>query len=145
MDKKSIIKKLLLGPADWITLTPFLLVVTAAFGIWAFSMESGPAAVASIILILLSGGIYLQRLFFGWNENYEKLANEARESIEKSRNDALDALYLELKKNGVPSLVQDEATSVVWGMPGSAVRAKCADDILPLDKIAPKIVAMVMG
>jgi len=45
----------------------------------------------------------------------------------------------ELKKHQVRVLVQDEATSVVWGMPGSAVRAGCADEILPLGKIAQRI------
>lgn len=51
---------------------------------------------------------------------------------------------LELKKHAVPVLVQDEASSVVWGMPGSAVRAKCADEVLPLSKMAQRITAIVM-
>jgi two-component system chemotaxis response regulator CheB len=45
----------------------------------------------------------------------------------------------ELKQHQARVLVQDEATSVVWGMPGSAVRAGCADEILPLGKIARRI------
>lgn len=40
-------------------------------------------------------------------------------------------------------LAQDEATSVVWGMPGSVVRAGAADQVLPLDQIAPEIVRRV--
>jgi two-component system chemotaxis response regulator CheB len=40
-------------------------------------------------------------------------------------------------------IVQDEATSVVWGMPGSVVRAGAADQVLPLDQIAPEIVRRV--
>jgi two-component system chemotaxis response regulator CheB len=36
-------------------------------------------------------------------------------------------------------IAQDEATSVVWGMPGQVVRAGLADQILPLDRIGPEI------
>jgi len=51
----------------------------------------------------------------------------------------------ELKKHQVRVLVQDEATSVVWGMPGSAVRAGCADEILPLGRIAGRIGELCRG
>jgi two-component system chemotaxis response regulator CheB len=37
-------------------------------------------------------------------------------------------------------IAQDEATSVVWGMPGSVVEAGFANAVLPLDGIAPEIV-----
>lgn len=46
---------------------------------------------------------------------------------------------LEMKKNHAATLVQDEATSVVWGMPGSAVKMGAADEVLPLDKIAEQL------
>jgi chemotaxis response regulator CheB len=36
--------------------------------------------------------------------------------------------------------VQDEATSVVWGMPGFVARAGLADKVLPLDQLGPEIV-----
>ncbi len=39
--------------------------------------------------------------------------------------------------------VQDEATSTVWGMPGSVAKAGLAHDILPLDAIAPAIRAVL--
>lgn len=45
-----------------------------------------------------------------------------------------------LKALGVPVLVQDKESSVVWGMPGSAVEAGVADDIQPLMSI-PEAVA----
>jgi two-component system chemotaxis response regulator CheB len=51
----------------------------------------------------------------------------------------------ELKKHQARVLVQDEATSVVWGMPGSAVRAGCADEILPLGRIAQRITELGWG
>lgn len=41
---------------------------------------------------------------------------------------------------GAHSLVQDEASSLVWGMPGSAVKYGAAKDIVPLDKIASRLV-----
>ena len=36
---------------------------------------------------------------------------------------------------GSPVIAQDEATSVVWGMPGELVRSKLADQVLPLNEI----------
>ncbi len=41
-------------------------------------------------------------------------------------------------------LAQDEATSVVWGMPGYVVRAGLADRMLPLSLIADEIVRRTM-
>ncbi|ADV27307.1 response regulator receiver modulated CheB methylesterase [Pseudoxanthomonas suwonensis 11-1] len=49
---------------------------------------------------------------------------------------------MEMKEAGAPTLVQDEATSVVWGMPGAAVRLGAADDIVPLDKIAQRLLEL---
>jgi len=40
-------------------------------------------------------------------------------------------------------VVQDEATSVVWGMPGAVARAGLADRVLPLAQIAAEIVRRV--
>lgn len=37
------------------------------------------------------------------------------------------------------TIAQDEATSVVWGMPGAAVRAGVADRVVPLEKISTEI------
>jgi two-component system, chemotaxis family, protein-glutamate methylesterase/glutaminase len=45
----------------------------------------------------------------------------------------------EIKRQGGTIIVQDEPTSVVWGMPGSVVRAGFADEILPLDQIVKRI------
>jgi two-component system chemotaxis response regulator CheB len=45
---------------------------------------------------------------------------------------------LNMKKAGARTIAQDEASSVVWGMPGSAVKLNAAEFILPLDKIIPK-------
>jgi two-component system chemotaxis response regulator CheB len=45
----------------------------------------------------------------------------------------------ELAEAGGQIVVQDEATSVVWGMPGFVARSGLADKILPLDSIAAEI------
>jgi len=42
-------------------------------------------------------------------------------------------------------IAQDEATSVVWGMPGAVAQAGHASAVLPLDQIAPKIVRIFAG
>ena len=42
-------------------------------------------------------------------------------------------------------IAQDEATSVIWGMPGSAVEAGVCSAVMPLDQIGPKVVRMFLG
>lgn len=42
-------------------------------------------------------------------------------------------------------IAQDESTSVVWGMPGTAAEAGICAGVLPLPQIAPKIVQLVTG
>jgi two-component system chemotaxis response regulator CheB len=42
----------------------------------------------------------------------------------------------EMREAGAPTIAQDEATSVVWGMPGAAVRLGAAEDVMPLERIA---------
>ena len=42
-------------------------------------------------------------------------------------------------------IAQDEATSVVWGMPGAAAHAGVCAAVLPLDQIGPKIVRLFAG
>ena len=46
---------------------------------------------------------------------------------------------------GGAAIAQDEATSVVWGMPGSAAHAGICAAILPLNQIAPKLVRLFAG
>ncbi|MDY7085733.1 MAG: chemotaxis response regulator protein-glutamate methylesterase [Actinomycetota bacterium] len=48
-----------------------------------------------------------------------------------------------LRDAGAEVLAQDEATSVVWGMPGAVVGAGLADEVLPLDRIAAHLVNRV--
>jgi two-component system chemotaxis response regulator CheB len=48
-----------------------------------------------------------------------------------------------LREAGAEILAQDEASSVVWGMPGAVVGAGLADEVLPLDRIAGALVQRV--
>jgi two-component system, chemotaxis family, protein-glutamate methylesterase/glutaminase len=48
-----------------------------------------------------------------------------------------------VRQAGGRVLAQDEATSVVFGMPGAAVAANLADAVLPLDQIAPRLAELV--
>jgi two-component system chemotaxis response regulator CheB len=43
---------------------------------------------------------------------------------------------LAMQTTGAPTIAQDEATSVVWGMPREAVKLRAADHVLPLELIA---------
>jgi two-component system chemotaxis response regulator CheB len=46
---------------------------------------------------------------------------------------------LELKQAGCTTVCQDQASSVVWGMPGVAVEIGAADHVLPLGRVADSI------
>ncbi|GAA2647752.1 protein-glutamate methylesterase/protein-glutamine glutaminase [Paractinoplanes durhamensis] len=48
-----------------------------------------------------------------------------------------------LRDAGAEILAQDEATSVVWGMPGAVVGAGLADEVLPLERIAAHLINRV--
>ena len=49
----------------------------------------------------------------------------------------------EMKEAGAPTIAQDEKSSVVWGMPGEAVKLGCVDAVLPLDHIAKKVLSLL--
>ncbi|MBC8285108.1 MAG: chemotaxis response regulator protein-glutamate methylesterase [Nitrospinae bacterium] len=49
----------------------------------------------------------------------------------------------QIKDKGGYVIVQDEETSVVWGMPGFVAREGLADEILPLNQIGPRIVSIL--
>ncbi len=42
-------------------------------------------------------------------------------------------------------IVQDESTSVVWGMPGAVATSGCADEIVPLNRVADRIATAIGG
>lgn len=49
----------------------------------------------------------------------------------------------ELQEIGVPTIAQDQKTSVVWGMPGEAVKLGAADYVLSLDQVPVKLLELV--
>jgi len=53
--------------------------------------------------------------------------------------DGADGL-LEMKQAGSPTVAQDEKSSVVWGMPGEAVKLGGVDEIISLEAIPAKII-----
>ncbi|CAN2040316.1 Protein-glutamate methylesterase/protein-glutamine glutaminase [Candidatus Magnetomoraceae bacterium gMMP-15] len=53
-------------------------------------------------------------------------------------NDGATGVSLIREKGGY-SIVQDEDSSVVWGMPGAVVRANSADEVIVLDEIAGRV------
>lgn len=46
---------------------------------------------------------------------------------------------LAIRQAGGTTIAQDERTSVVWGMPAAAVRLEAAQQVLPLEEIAPAL------
>lgn len=49
---------------------------------------------------------------------------------------------LEMRQAGAETFAQDEATSVVWGMPGEAVKLEAATAQLPLPMIATRLMQL---
>jgi two-component system, chemotaxis family, protein-glutamate methylesterase/glutaminase len=49
----------------------------------------------------------------------------------------------QLRKAGAHVIAQDEASSVVWGMPGAVVRDGHASMVLPLARIGPMVARML--
>jgi len=49
---------------------------------------------------------------------------------------------LKLKRTGARTIAQDEASSVVFGMPGEAIRLGAADRVLPLNRISGELMAL---
>ncbi len=46
---------------------------------------------------------------------------------------------------GATVIAQDEATSIVWGMPGSVAKAGLAREVLPLEAIGPSLTGLITG
>jgi len=49
----------------------------------------------------------------------------------------------EMQDSGAVTIAQDEQSSIVWGMPGEAVKLQAADYVLPLDKITNKLTTLM--
>jgi two-component system, chemotaxis family, protein-glutamate methylesterase/glutaminase len=51
----------------------------------------------------------------------------------------------QLAEAGATVIAQDEATSIIWGMPGSVVKAGHAREVLPLEAIAAALSGYITG
>jgi two-component system chemotaxis response regulator CheB len=49
----------------------------------------------------------------------------------------------EMHEAGASTVAQDENTSIVWGMPGEAVKRGCVDKIVPLHSISQTVLNMI--
>jgi two-component system chemotaxis response regulator CheB len=49
----------------------------------------------------------------------------------------------EMHDAGAKTVIQDEKTSIVWGMPGTAYKLRCTDYVLPLEEVSNKILSLV--
>jgi two-component system chemotaxis response regulator CheB len=49
----------------------------------------------------------------------------------------------DMADTGAYTIAQDEASSVVWGMPGAAVEIGATKEVLPLDKVSGRVINLV--
>lgn len=49
-----------------------------------------------------------------------------------------------LKEKGHYSLIQDQATSMIWGMPGAAFHIGAHQDVVPLSQVAPSLINKII-
>ncbi|WP_026223859.1 protein-glutamate methylesterase/protein-glutamine glutaminase [Methylosarcina fibrata] len=49
----------------------------------------------------------------------------------------------EMHDAGAKTVIQDEKSSVVWGMPGTAYKLGCTDYVLPLEEVSGKILTLL--
>lgn len=85
-----------------------------------------------------------------WHPSADRMVATARQLFEADAligilmtgmgHDGAEAMAA-LRRDGGHVIAQDEASAVVWGMPGALVAADGADLVLPLDAIAPQLVA----
>ncbi len=51
----------------------------------------------------------------------------------------------ELRDTGSPTLAQDEASSVVWGMPGAAWKLGAAMELVPIERMASRLLQLAVA
>jgi two-component system, chemotaxis family, protein-glutamate methylesterase/glutaminase len=49
----------------------------------------------------------------------------------------------EMHDAGAKTVIQDEQSSVVWGMPGAAFKLGCTDYVVPLEEIANRVLSLI--
>lgn len=108
------------------------------------------------LLVERRGGALIARLSDGPPENYcrpavDPMLRSAAEAcggrvlvvmLTGMGHDGLEGTRAVVEAGGT-AVAQDEASSVVWGMPGAVARAGLCHAVLPLSQIAPKILNLV--
>ena len=65
--------------------------------------------------------------------------------VQLTRFDCIIGAATQMRQAGAPTIAQDEASSVVWGMPGAIAQAGLCHAIAPLPELARKIRALLEG
>ncbi len=89
---------------------------------------------------------------FRWHPSVDRLTDSAMEHLEPRRllavlmtgmgNDGAAAMT-RLRTAGGRTIAESEESAVVWGMPGELAKAGGAEFILPVDRIAAKLLQLV--
>lgn len=107
------------------------------------------------LMVVRDGSRYVCRLDDGVPVNRHKPSVDVlfRSVAQNAGGNAIGVLLTGMGKDGARGLremldagsrtiAQDEATSVVWGMPGEAVSLGAAQHVLPLDSVAGRILSL---
>ena len=107
------------------------------------------------LMVVRDGARYVCRLDDGVPVNRHKPSVDVlfRSVAQNAGRNAIGAILTGMGKDGARGLkemldagsrtiAQDEATSVVWGMPGEAVALGAAQHVLPLETVAAKILSL---
>ncbi|HTP38303.1 MAG TPA: chemotaxis response regulator protein-glutamate methylesterase [Steroidobacteraceae bacterium] len=110
------------------------------------------------LLLVRDGARYICRLDSGPPVNRHKPSVDVlfRSVAQQAGRNAIGAILTGMGKDGAaglkemrdagsPTIAQDEASSVVWGMPGAAVEAGAAGQILPLEAISARLRQLSMS
>ena len=110
------------------------------------------------LMVVRDGARYVCRLDDGVPVNRHKPSVDVlfRSVAQNAGRNAIGAILTGMGKDGARGLkemldagsrtiAQDEATSVVWGMPRSVAQAGLCAAVLPLDEIAAKVVRLFAG
>lgn len=99
IERKELIKRLLLKPVDVFTVLPFVLGVTTGLAAWAFDFRSGIWWFSSLVLILLAALFYVQRLALKWGSYSDRIIADWQAAETLIREQRLDELHVKLKKD----------------------------------------------
>ncbi len=97
-----------------------------------FRLEDGPP----VHYVRPSGTVLLESMAYLWG------ARSVGVVLTGMGSDGAEGLRAVHNHGGI-GIVQDEASSAVWGMPRAAVEMGAADYVLPLEEIGPKLLELV--